>query len=144
MFALSDICKVTVWQKIVGCCVLYFGQNIERQKILLTFEDKPMICLNDANHMISNCAGCVDCVDCKISTIDILYRVGFVNFSIMQCETKVSNCRFARRCAWRDQATCFKNNSYRQINKCLLCLLSYPGIKCEQKKLFCEMSRPFI
>ena len=87
MFALSDICKVTVWQKIVGCCVLYFGQNIERQKILLTFEDKPMICLNDANHMISNCAGCVDCVDCKISTIDILYRVGFVNFLMMRNES---------------------------------------------------------
>ena len=84
MFALSDICKVTVWQKIVGCCVLYFGQNIERQKILLTFEDKPMIFLNDAKHMISICAGCVDC---KISTIDILYRVGFVNFSKMRNES---------------------------------------------------------
>ena len=84
MFALSDICKVTVWQKIVGCCVLYFGQNIERQKILLTFEDKPMICLNDAKHMISICAGCVDC---KISTIDILYRVGFVNFLMMRNES---------------------------------------------------------
>ena len=32
MFALSDICKVTVWQKIVGCCVLYFGKNLEHQK----------------------------------------------------------------------------------------------------------------